>query len=708
MSGDLGKAIAVERDRADITQRDLAERLQVHQTAISRLEKGLGTPEGITFTDVLEKIGTDSAFRLRDALLLSWKHLPRPPFDHPHFFDMARFEAALEKLEKVRGNSDRNLVAQATFLWERLNEAASFLSQLDHRIIYIGEIGVGKTTAACRQAGLLIELNGPLDLRGMMLDTGGGRTTLCDVLVQSGTKYSLAVEPLPDDEVYRLAGELCRAIFEKAFPKPDTKTQVEFQPPEEITRALRNMAGMTRPARSRDIDADPLIAMARASRNLETFQNEFASKLTLWRRDRQDIEFDGADELAARQWMRSTFVEINNGRHPEFSLPSKIVVTVPFQLLESPYNVTVIDTRGIDGSAIRPDLIAHLADPRAICLLCCKWGSAPDPSLQSLVTHIIETDINPLLSKRLTVLALARAGDAISMRFDSGDNVETVAEGYDLKRSHIEDALVRSQLPILSSFAFDAAQDDAGQLSAFISQQISTLRNAYIDSARETENAIKEIVENAEKLRAKNILAIVGNQLLAFASEHSSLDGEPVRIYPRLLSAIRGAHPRTLWASTRRKGKYWNFDFYQHLGDGAATLTRRRATKALKALRQIFEIALANNEFASAHSFIKQIADFSLSWEKDLLEAARHHAEVTYAAELTDETELWTRTAGYYGSGINYRDTVADDFEEWFALHEALEAKLEVNLDLAWREAIIEPLIKVAGVGENHSIELKT
>jgi hypothetical protein len=107
------------------------------------------------------------------------------------------------------------LAGQADLLCRRLLEFGEFLLSLDHKIVYVGEIGVGKTTAACRQAGLVADPANPSDLKAMMLDTGGGRTTLCDVFVQAGDRFILNVDPLTDEEVYRLVAELCRSIQEK-------------------------------------------------------------------------------------------------------------------------------------------------------------------------------------------------------------------------------------------------------------------------------------------------------------------------------------------------------------------------------------------------------------------------------------------------------------------------------------------------------------
>src|SRR5271170_3855555 len=130
------------------------------------------------------------------------------------------------------------------------------------------------------------------------------------------------------------------------------------------------MADLPRPTRPRKgaiAGPDPAADLAREFSTLEDFTAEFAARLSLWRRSRRTIEFDGMDPKAGRQWLRSTFTGINNGRHEDFSLPALITVTVPFNLAPAErLAIAVVDTRGVDGSAVRPDILAHLKDNRAV------------------------------------------------------------------------------------------------------------------------------------------------------------------------------------------------------------------------------------------------------------------------------------------------------------------------------------------------------
>ena len=701
MSEELGALVAKEREAAKLTQKQVAERLGVHQTGISRVENGQTTPD-LGFHEVLEAIGTDSARRLSEIIRVQWQHLSQPSYRHPNLEDLVAIEAALSKLYAFKEKDDvTNILAgQANLLFRRLIDAANFLLQLDHRINYVGEIGVGKTTAVCRQAELVIDPSRPNDLRGMMLDTGGGRTTLCDVIVQKGERYSFAVDPLPDEEVYRLAGELCRSVFDKGAIAASQQTSVDFRPAEEVVRALRNMAGLARqPTRFRNQNVpDPLVELANSANSMESFEASFASKLTLWRRTRREIEFDGVDDFSGRRWFRETFIDLNNGKNSDFSLPAKIIATVPFPpMADTTFNVTIMDTRGIDGSSIRPDIVARIKDQRAVTVLCTKWGSAPDTALQTLIKHVIDTEIDPLFVDRIAILVLARAGDALSMRYESGEGAQDISEGYDLKLGHVEDALKREQLPSVATFAFDSAQDEGLELTKFLSERIDELRAAHLIAAKKTMTAIEQMLGNVKEAQALAAFAGINKELQVFATRNEVLQGAPKSIYPRLLASINRSHPRTLWAATRRNGSYWNFDFYQHLGDGAADEIRRRSANVMHGLREIVKNKFFSSEYETARGFLQQLLEDMTAWESDLVEAARHFAGAVYEPKLRAAALLWRECESFYGRGLPYRERVANKIEGWFDEHRALEEDLNSNFQLAWQQSIIEPIRRAAG-----------
>jgi hypothetical protein len=93
---------------------------------------------------------------------------------------------------------------------------------------------------------------------------------------------------------------------------------------------------------------------------------EVLTRMGLHRRDRRDVWHTPSVPAAPLEWLRTTFEAINNGRHPEFSLPSRIDIVVPQLLDVDDLDVSIIDTRGIDQLTARADLEALLEDPHTV------------------------------------------------------------------------------------------------------------------------------------------------------------------------------------------------------------------------------------------------------------------------------------------------------------------------------------------------------
>jgi transcriptional regulator with XRE-family HTH domain len=702
MDKEIGAILTEIRDEARMTQRQVAELIGGNQTRVSRLESGDGEYEDAVA--YLDAVGTTRAQAFADLLNMQWRNIPRPSLRHPDLETLREIEEGLARIRAFLADDrvPKVLAGQAELLVRRLEETGRYLLALNHDVVYVGEIGVGKTTAACRQAGLVIDQASASDLKGMMLDTGGGRTTLCDVRVETGERFALTVDPVPDEEIYKLVTEVCRGVHEKLKGEA-SPTSADFKPAEEVERALRNMAGLPRPPRPRKggvVGPDPVADLAHQYEKFQDFTAEFAARLSLWRRSRREIEFDGIDPKAGRHWLRSTFTAINNGRHVEFSLPASITVTVPFNLVpDERLAIAIVDTRGVDGTAVRPDILAHLKDERAVTLLCSKWGSAPDPSTQDLLTHVTETDADRSLLTRIGVVALARSGDALSMRHDSGESPEDVGQGYDIKLGHVEDALQKIGMLGVEVFAYDASADDPTELTNFVLQKVSSVRKSQADAARNTIVAINEMLSNREKAQAIAAMETVSATIERFANRNTSLRGARRPAYERLLGAVGTLHARTVWATTRRAGRFWNFDVYQYLGDGAAAEAKVRSSEVIAGLTAVIESDRGNPELASANGFLAQILANAAQWEADFVNAARHHAAAVYQGPLARAQELWDACEAPYGTSMgNYRDEVAGLLREWFEENVELREELERRVVRAWETSVIGPLRKAVGL----------
>ncbi|WP_292387126.1 helix-turn-helix transcriptional regulator [Mesorhizobium sp.] len=700
---EIGGLLAKARERASLTQAELAKRWQTSQTRVSRLEAGDPAFEATDHLAYLDALGSPDVERLRDLISAEWRHLPRPSLLHPDVDGLLKAEEALERLSQFLATEDvpRAVAGQAEMLSRRIYEFADYLRSLHHRVAFIGDIGVGKTTAACRQAGLVLSPESAADLRGILLDTGGGRVTLCEVSVLSGSSFAIDVEPLPDEEVYRLVADFCRSVKVASEATDDAPAPAaDYRPAEEVERAIRNMCGLARPPRRKGvIHTDPAADILAAHPELEDFRAEVAAKLTLWRRTRRQIAYEGADEAQGRQWLKETFAAINNGRHSEFSLPGRITVTVPFSISQgSAYEVELVDTRGVDLSAVRPDIVAQLKDRRTVSVLCSRFNSAPDISLQGLLQHMGETEVDASFRTRALVLVLARPGEALEMRDDSGLGAQSAEDGYDIKRGHVEDALTKIGSGGLDVEFFDSTADDPESLTQTLALRIGQIRAAHATSMVAATRAVDQMLANVAEAQALAVLDEINGELTIFANRHSLLRRIDLPVHERLISALRFRHPRTVWAATRRSGMFWNFDVYQHIGDGAAAQTKRRCAPIIHGLREILENKLNNPELESAHDFIGQLLDDLSTWEADLVEAARHFAVSIYRPVLKDADELWETCEDYYGIGrSDYRGDVADAVQSWFVDNPELADKVERRIQRSWKNSVLLKMRNAAG-----------
>jgi hypothetical protein len=148
--------------------------------------------------------------------------------------------------------------------------------------------------------------------------------------------------------------------------------------------ALRNMAKLKTeevklaggPSESRREETE----MAKNAGSVEDLQSAIAECLQLFKRTERELVWTGTSEAEGRNWLKKTYAVINLGNSPTNSLPARMTVTVPFTIMPgSRFEIEAIDTKGIDGSAIRPDIQTVLDDPRCVPVLCTTLGDAPGP-----------------------------------------------------------------------------------------------------------------------------------------------------------------------------------------------------------------------------------------------------------------------------------------------------------------------------------------
>ena len=699
---DLGVQLARFRLEEKLSQNDLAKRLKVDQSRISRIEKGDVAASASEIKRFLRGVKSRNSLAYLKYIESSWCHIDRPSFSNPQLEILRTVETYLSRVEEFHQSHDlpSPLVAEIDMHKESLSRAAAYLNQLSHDVAFVGDIAVGKTTALCFISGMILPGSaGVLDK--VVLEAGAGGITICEVQIRKGPAYGVIVAPQPDEEVYRAAEELCEGLWAKC--KGNTEDEDNSKGvSREVDRALRNMAGLPR-RRSKDkegrrITVDLALELANECDSLSELQSSFSERLRLWERKTRSIWYSQANGGSPLRWVQKTFIEINNGRRPDIALPRLIDVVIPDDVLnEATFQLSLVDTKGVDQTAVRPDLEIRLRDPRTLTVLCTRFNEAPGPTMQRFLEHARETLPEEVLKERVFLLVLPRPDEARAVKDDTGDMVESDAEGYDLKGDQAQATLRRIGAGELPIAFFNVTSDAAEALRDCLIDRIKDVRSGYFRRIRSVCEAIDRMIENHEVEAAQAAQKEVRKRLKIFYDQHKALPELKRPLHVELVKAFRTLNARTVWATTRRRGGWYNLDVFFHIGRGGAVDANLRSRSALHGLEELVSNMLGDDDFNSMHEFLNELHANVEEWRLNFVERARAVGEETFRSALADDAEFWARCEDRWGQGAGYRDDVAGLVEGWFESleREHLHSSAERKIRSAWCEHVIKPLSRL-------------
>ena len=172
--------------------------------------------------------------------------------------------------------------------------------------------------------------------------------------------------------------------------------------------------------------------LAESALDTRTLAGEIVSRMDLQGR-RRKLWYGPELGREPLVWLEEVFRQVNNGRHPGFSIPRVIEVMIPGDVLdEEVLKLRLVDTKGIEAAVERADLENHLLDPSAVVVLCTGFNEAPSVSVQAVLERAQSAGIGRLDTKA-AVLVLVHPGQALGVKYDDGTEVETVEEGCSLK-----------------------------------------------------------------------------------------------------------------------------------------------------------------------------------------------------------------------------------------------------------------------------------
>jgi hypothetical protein len=713
----VGRILEQLRLGADRKQSDIANALGMHPSRISRFETGALqlTPEELD--QYLEAIGSEAAACYRDILAERWEEITPPEPWHPDARVLIDAMKMLQRLDtEVIGDEmlPQSLASQARFLRGRLLETASFLALPAHSFGFIGKIGDGKTTAICFGTGLTRPSEKhPRDLRDeCLLATQRSRTTLCEVIIKgepsekgaSTVRFRITIEPVPNEEIYRLVREFAADLWDRRSGGKPSADEARG-PSIEVERALRNMAGFkTHEVELPDGRSESRreeLEIAKGASSIEELQSIVAERLRLFRRTETELVWTGANEAGGRDWLKKTFSLINLGNAPTASLPARITVTVPFAIMPgSPFEIEVIDTKGIDGAATRPDIQAVIDNRRYVPVLVTTLGDAPGPHYDSLFSQLAETGALHQFEERAVLLILDKEKEALQVSDDSTFlDVETVEQGRRIKREHARRELERRGLSAMPIFFFNASEDDASAVNKQLFSRIVAIRKREADRLERLGQAIEALIVNREQESADAELSRAIEHLQSVVEQIRTL-GPPARpFFDALLRQLtqRVPHQKSVLASVTRAGSWWNFDVYHAIASGAAEDANLRSREAMRKIRIGLNNLAQDKNFTSCKSFLLALVDSVDKWFDAFLVAARTVAAETCRPILSTAGDLWSRCEADYRSG--FKGYVQGHLKCWFEEQSprSMHVSIEEGFQRAWTENLIRPLEEALG-----------
>ena len=701
---DLGPQLAKMRLAEKLNQSDVAQRMSLDQSRISRIEKGDIIPTSSEIKRFLKAVTSKESLQYLQYLDRSWRNIDRPSFSNPQLDFLQTAEVYLTKLEEFRQSHDlpSPLVAEMNMHKESILRAVDYLNQLSHDIAFVGDIAVGKTTALCFVSGMVLP-GTEVVLDKVVLEAGAGGITICEVQIRKGPAYGIMVDPQPDAEIYRAAEEMCEGLWARRSGRVEDEENSKGVS-QEVDRSLRNMAGVPR-RRIKNTDGKRItinqaLDLANECTSLSEFQSSFSERLRLWERKTRKTWYSPTDGSSPWRWMQKAFIEINNGRRPDIALPRLIDVVIPDDVLdEATFELSLVDTKGVDQTAVRPDIENRLRDSRTLTVLCTRFNEAPGPTMQRLLEHARATLPEVVFKERVLLLVLPRPDEARAVKDDTGDMVESDDDGYDLKRDQAQATLRRIGVGELPITFFNAKSDASDALRDCLVGRINDIRFGYSRRIRSVCDAIDRLIENHEVEAAQAAQNAVRRRLSIFRDQHKALPDRKRPLHQELVKAFRTLNARTVWATTRRRGGWYNLDVFFYLGRGGAVDANLRSQSALHGFGELIANMAGDDDFGSMHGFLHELRENVEEWRRGFVERARAVGEETFRSDLVDDGEFWARCEERWGQGAGYRDDVAAMVEAWFesSEREHLHSSAERKIRSGWRNYVIKRLSGLIG-----------
>lgn len=605
-----------------------------------------------------------------------WEQLPEPHSGHPDEELLWKAEESLRGISDLRDNEDiKPAFAHRLSENEReIKNAAELVRRTEYAIAFIGDIGIGKTTAICRVANLFVQRQNRTT-PAPVLEVGAGGITICDVHIAQGSNYGIRVDPRNEDEIRREVREFVNLLTspQEGRQEDDDNQDAYFNgTTKELERAIRNMSGLTiqrTMIEGKRVSKDPAKELVQDFGDADKSVCEILNRMSIKSRTRREIGHSSISLKEPLVWLSETFGEINNGRHAEFSIPKRLDIITPEQILgENALSIRLIDTKGIDDTAERADIESHFSEPYTVVILCSRFNDAPATSVQQLIERADEGQLTNNLKAKSAILVLPKHDEALAVKDDQGYSVESREYGYELKGDQAELRLM-SKFPgdinRPDFYFFDAFNDDTQNFSDALLELVYGLRRMYSKDLEEITDDANSLVSNYENEQVKAVQQQVAARLKVWLKSNQQVYPSAEQVVNGFIRHMRVPYASSVRASIRREGDWYNLDYHYQLGFQARLMATGALKDKLMNFRVVAENLLADPEIEDAHGLVREATRIIESGEETLLRKSQSWGNSLH--DLMKDYFSWIMCEEEWGQGPGYRERVISHHRDWFA-----------------------------------------
>lgn len=398
---------------------------------------------------------------------------------------------------------------------DRLDEIQELLSIDKYRVVFVGTVGAGKTTAICHLFNLIDEVKAVKEVRGKkksytkteaLLSTGSGRTTISEVVITANENTSIEIEPYSKEKLQSLIEDFVNSYYTEDKETDNISTELE--------RAVRNITNLKKRTvknedpkskaktrvideaiiKSKELSRDGLLELALSNANLDNRS---------YTRETSVVAFEEGEE---KNWLKQNFDAINKGEVPHLSIPRKIFVNASKNLLSgsdlSKFK-SVVDTKGIDESANRPDLREYIEAKDTIILFTSRYNDAPETNVRELTQYYL-SQRSKQYEQKFSIFVMPHKGEP-EKENDGDGEWET---GVSLRREIITKVYNELNLEFISdnTIFYDALRfyNEKGKLNTdeYDDEDVQDVNNETIDEVNKIiERRVNILHEEVEKIK---------------------------------------------------------------------------------------------------------------------------------------------------------------------------------------------------------------